>query len=113
MEYKTPKEFLEEKLSARFKPEKAAGINITAQLTLTGPNGGDWVVIVKNQTLKVAKGLHPSPELTLKIADQDFMDLVNGKLSTSKAFLTGKIHLNGNFAIALKLKDAGFLDFGT
>ncbi len=111
MEAKTPKQFLEEVLPCKFKPEKAADFDITAQLNLTGPNGGNWVLTLKNQTLKVTEGKHPSPTLTLTVADTDFMDLVNGKLKTTQAFFGGKIHLSGNVVLALKLKDAGLLDF--
>ena len=113
MEAKTPKQFLEEILPSRFKPDKAANIDAVVRLDLTGPNGGDWTITIRNQTLKVTKGPHPSPTLRLTIADNDFMDLVNGKLSTEKAFFNGKIHFSGNFSLALKLKDAGLLDFGT
>lgn len=112
MEAKTPKQFLEEVLPSKFKPGKAANFNATVQLNLTGPNGGNWIIELKNQTLKVTEGTQPLANLTLTIADKDFMDLVNGKLSTSNAFFTGKIHFNGNFNLALKLKDAGLLDFG-
>jgi len=113
IEAKTPKQFLEEILPSKFKPDRAANIEAVARLDLTGPNGGDWVITIRNQTLNVTKGPHPSPALTLTIADNDFMDLVNGKLSTMKAFLNGKIHFSGNLSLALKLKEAGLLDFGT
>ena len=113
MEAKTPKQFLEEILPSRFKPDRAANIDTVARLDLTGPNGGDWIIIIRNRTLNVTEGPHPSPSLTLTIADNDFMDLVNGKLSTAKAFFNGKIRFSGNFNLALKLKDAGLLDFGT
>jgi putative sterol carrier protein len=112
VETKMPKEFLEEVLPRNFKPEKAGDFDVTAQLNLTGPNGGSWVLTLKNQTLKVTEGTHPSPTLTLTVAVADFMDLVNGKLRTAQAFFGGKIHLNGNLILALKLKDAGLLDFG-
>ena len=109
MEAKTPKEFFEKMLPARFKPEKAAGIDVVAQLNLTGANGGDWVVTIKDQKLQVREGTTPSPTLTLKIAENVFMEIVNGKLSTERAFFTGKLHFEGNLSLALKLKDAGFL----
>jgi putative sterol carrier protein len=113
MEFKTPKQVLEEILPSRFKPDKAADIDVVGQLDLTGPNGGDWVITIRNRTLKVTRGTHPSPALTLTIADHDFMDLVNGKLSPMEAFFNGKIHFSGNISLALKLMDAGLLDFGT
>jgi hypothetical protein len=52
MEVKTPKEFLEEMLTYRFKPDRAASIDVIAQLNLTGPNGGDWVVTIKDQKFR-------------------------------------------------------------
>ena len=109
MEAKTPKEFFEKALPSRFKPDKAAGIDVIAQLNLTGPNGGEWVVTIKDQKLHVTEGTHPSPTLTLKITENDFMDIVNGKLSAEKAFFTGRVQFKGNISMALKLKDAGFL----
>jgi putative sterol carrier protein len=108
-EVKTPKDFFDEVLPSRFKPEKALGINVTAQINITGPNGGDWVVTIKNQKLEVKEGTHPSPTLELKMAETDYMDLINGKMSGEKAFITGKLQFKGNIGLALKLKETGFL----
>lgn len=109
MEAKTPQEFFDDVLPCRFKPEKAKGIDVTAQVNISGPDGGDWTVEIKEQKLNVKKGNHPSPKLTVGITDADFLDLVNDKISTQKAFFTGKIKFKGDLALALKLKDAGFL----
>ena len=109
MESKTPKDFFEKTLPLRFKPEKASGINVVAQLDVTGPEGGNWIVIIKDEKLHVDKGTHPTPNLTLKMNENDFMDIVNGKLSAEKAFFTGRIQLKGNISTALKLRDTGFL----
>lgn len=109
METNTPREFFEKALPTRFKPKKAAGINVIAQLNITGPEGGNWMVILKDQKIKVTEGTHSAPTLTLKMNENDFMDMVNGKLSPEKAFFTGKVHFRGDIGVALKLKDAGFL----
>jgi putative sterol carrier protein len=108
-EAKTPKEFFEEVLPRRFKPDKALGIDVTVQVNITGPNGGDWVVTIKNQKLEVKEGTHPSPTLELNMAETDYIDLVNGKMSGEKAFITGKLRFKGNIGLALKLKETGFL----
>ena len=108
-EVKTPKEFFEETLPSRFKPEKAAGIDITVQVKITGPNGGDWVVTIKKQNLEVKEGTHPSPTLELNMAETDYMDLINGKMSGEKAFITGKLKFKGNIGLALRLRETGFL----
>jgi len=108
-EAKTPKEFFEKVLPSRFKPDKASGIDVTVQINITGPNGGDWIVTIKNQKLEVKEGTHPSPTLELNMAETDYMDLINGKMSGEKAFLTGKLRFKGNIALALKLRETGFL----
>ena len=105
----TPQEFFEKILPARFKPEKAAGIDVIAQLNISGPEGGSWTVTIKDQKMQIKEGVHSAPVLTLKMGLSDFLDLVNGKLSAEKAFFTGKVQFKGNITVALKLRDAGFL----
>jgi putative sterol carrier protein len=109
MQAQTPQEFFNTILPSRFKPEKAAGINVVAQVNISGPEGGSWTVIIKDQKMTVTEGVNPAAELTLKMSPTDFLDMVNEKLSAEKAFFTGKIQFKGNIAVALKLKDAGFL----
>lgn len=109
MEVQTPQEFFEKSLLARFKPEKAEGVDVIAQINISGPEGGNWTVTVKDQKLQVTEGIHESPDLTLKMKPVDFLDLVNGKLSAERAFFTGRVQFKGNIAVALKLRDAGFL----
>ena len=108
-EAKTPKDFFEKVLPSRFKPDKAADIDVTVQVKITGPNGGNWAVTIKNQKLDIKEGTHPSPTLSLEMAETDYIDLINGKISGEKAFLTGKLRFKGNIALALKLRETGFL----
>ena len=110
-EPETPKQFMQKTLPTKFRPDKAAGFDVVAQLDLTGSKGGKWTITLKDQKLTVAEGTHPSPTLTLIVSDSDFMDMINGKLGTTKAFFTGRIHLKGDLMLALKLRDAGILDF--
>ena len=109
MEAKTPREFFEKTLPSRFKPDKAKGVDAVVQVNLTGSNGGDWTVTIRDQKIEAQNGVHTSPTLTLGMAEPDFLDLVNGKLSAEKAFFTGKIKFKGNIALALRLRDTGFL----
>jgi putative sterol carrier protein len=109
MEATTPKEFFEKVLPARFKPDKAKGIDVVVQVGLSGPNGGDWTVTIRNQRIEAREGTTSSPTLSIGMVEADFIDLVNGKISAERAFFTGKIKFQGNIAVALKLRDAGFL----
>jgi putative sterol carrier protein len=109
MTAETPREFFEKVLPSKFEPEKAKDVDVVVQVNITGPNGGAWAVTIKNQKLEVKEGTHPSPTLSLGMAEADYMDLVNGKMSAEKAFFAGKIQFKGNIVVALKLRETGFL----
>jgi putative sterol carrier protein len=109
MEVKTPKEFFEKVLPNRFNSNKVKGIDVAVRINIMGPNGGDWIVIIKDQKIEVKEGTHPSPTIVINMAEMDYMDLVNGKLSGEKAFMIGKLQFKGNMALALRLREAGFL----
>jgi len=109
VEVKTPREFLEKTLPAKFKPENARDFEAVAQVNITGKNGGHWIITIKNQKLETKEGEAMSPALTLQMVDTDFVDLVNGKLNAVNAFMTGKLQFNGSIATGLKLLEMGFI----
>jgi putative sterol carrier protein len=109
MEVKTPEEFFEKVLPTKFKPDKAKDFEAIAQVNITGTNGGHWIITIKNQKIDTKEGVAPSPAITLKMTDTDFVDLVNGRLNAVNAFMTGKLEFNGSIATGLKLLDMGFM----
>ena len=109
MEPKTPKEIMEKELPDRFKPENAKGIDTEVLMDISGPEGGNWTVTIKDQKLEVKEGTYPSPNLAIEMKQKDFLDLVSGKLNGTAAFFTGKLKVKGDVAVALKLRDAGLL----
>lgn len=109
MMIETPREFFEKVLPTKFDPKKAAGLEAVIQMNITGPDGGDWTVIIKDQKMEVKKGVHPSPEIGIKVSDSDFVDLINNKLKALQAFMSGKIEFKGSLALGLKLMDIGFI----
>jgi putative sterol carrier protein len=108
-EIKTPQEFFDKVLPAKFDPNKAAGFEAIMQMSIAGPSGGEWIVTIKDQKLDTKQGVHPSPTLSIKMADTDFVDMMNGKLSGERAFMTGKLKFKGSMVLAMKLKDIGFM----
>ncbi len=109
MDVKSPREFFEEALPKRFSPAKAAGVDVIVQLSITGPEGGDWIVAIKDQKIEIKEGIQPSPTLSLKMREKDYLDLINHKLSAENAFMTGKLQFKGNIILAMKLREMGFL----
>jgi len=109
MEAKTPKEFFEKVLPARFDSSKAAGVDAVVQMNITGDNGGDWYIVIKNQKLEVKTGIYENPVITAKMKDTDYVDMVNGKITGDKAYMTGKLRFKGNISVGMKLKGLGIL----
>jgi putative sterol carrier protein len=109
MEVKTPREFFEKVLPTKFNPDKAKDFEAVAQVDITGTNGGHWIITIKNQKMEIKEGEAPSPAITLKMMDTDFVDLANSRLEAFKAFMTGKLEFTGSMATGLKLLDMGFM----
>jgi NAD(P)-dependent dehydrogenase (short-subunit alcohol dehydrogenase family)/uncharacterized OB-fold protein/putative sterol carrier protein len=79
-----------------FLPEAAKGMDVVLQFNLSGPSGGEWSLTVKDQTCTIEKGTQEKPACTLKMADQDFVDLMTGKLNPMKALSSGKASVDGD-----------------
>jgi len=109
MVIKSPKEFFQDVLPKKFDPAKAGGLDTTIQMNITGPNGGNWTIAVKDQKMDIKEGIHSSPTIAVKVADTDFVDLVNGNLNAIGAFMAGKIEFKGSISVGLKLVDLGIL----
>ncbi|KAI8820988.1 peroxisomal hydratase-dehydrogenase-epimerase [Fimicolochytrium jonesii] len=61
-----------------------------------------WYVDLKNGSGSVGAGAPPSgkADMTVTVADKDFVELAAGKLKPQKAFMAGKIKIKGNMALA-------------
>lgn len=90
-------------LPAHFLPEKAAGMDATVQLNLTGDQGGDWYISIREQKVEVQPGIAPNPRLTLKADAQDILKILSGKMDGMRAFMQGKLKVNGDMSLAMKL----------
>ncbi len=85
-----------EGMPGAFQADKAAGVDVVFQFSITGPEGGDWFAVVKDGKLEVGQGRHGSPTTTIKMADQDFVKLITGELNAMAAFTGGKLRIDGD-----------------
>jgi len=109
MAVSSPKEFMETVLPGKLAPEKLAGLDMTLQFSITGPNGGDWVLTIKDNKAEVKAGTIENPKITLKMKDEDYLKLVNGELSGQKAFMSGKLKFKGDMNTGIKLQKLGII----
>ncbi len=100
------KEIFEKHIPAKFqaKPDVVQRINAIYQFHISGPGGGSWSVDCTQPGGKVVSGSAPSPKCTVAAADQDFLNIVNGKLNAQMAFMSGKLRIQGDMGLALKLQ---------
>jgi NAD(P)-dependent dehydrogenase (short-subunit alcohol dehydrogenase family)/acyl dehydratase/putative sterol carrier protein len=84
------------KMPGAFRADKAAGVNVVFQYTISGDGGGEWFAEIKDGTCRVAAGKHESPACTLAIASGDFLALMNGKLPAMEAYTSGKLKIGGD-----------------
>ena len=109
MEVSTPKEFLDKVLPEKFDPEKAADLSAVVQFKISGDDGGQWVLTIKDKKLEVTEGTVDNPHMTLIMKDKDYVSLVTGKLSGQKAFMTGKLKFKGDMNLGMKLQKLGLI----
>jgi putative sterol carrier protein len=86
-----------------FKRDAAAGLNVVVQYNIEGAEGGNWYVVIKDQTCTVSEGVHSSPTLTTKMADKDWIAMCKGELNGMTAFMTGKLKATGDLMLAQRL----------
>lgn len=91
-------------LSERFIPEAAKGVNAVYQFEIAGDGGGTYHVKVTDGTMEVVEGSAESPSTTIKMSADDYLQMVNGKLSGTMAFMKGKLKVTGNVMLAQKMQ---------
>jgi putative sterol carrier protein len=100
------KELFEERIPQKLQshPDVAAKINAVFQFNVAGPGGGSWFVDLAKPGGVVAAGTSPDAKCTIAMKDTDLLAMVNGKLSPQMAFMTGKIKIQGDYGLAMKLQ---------
>ncbi len=90
-------------LKGKVNPERAAGMNAIYQFDITGDGGGKWHVKIADGDVGVDEGNVEGPNITLTTDAATWMDIVSGKTSGQTAFLLGKLKIQGDMSLAMKL----------
>lgn len=74
-------------------------------LFLTGSQPGTWHLDLKNGAGSAGSGESPKgADCTLIMDSALFTDMFAGKTSATSAFMAGKLKIQGNLALAMKLE---------
>lgn len=90
-------------LANNVDPSKLAGLNATYQFNITG-DGGNWYVEFNDGHPTVNEGTAPEPSITLTADAGDWAEIVTGQQDGQTAFLTGKLKIQGDMTLAMKLQ---------
>lgn len=66
---------------------------------------GLWVIDARQGKGKISFNSDVKPEVTIIINDDDVVELLSGDLNPQKAFFQGKVRIQGNMGLAMKLAD--------
>uniref|UniRef100_A0A8C3X3J4 Hydroxysteroid dehydrogenase-like protein 2 n=1 Tax=Catagonus wagneri TaxID=51154 RepID=A0A8C3X3J4_9CETA len=75
------------------------------QFELSGEDGGTWFLDLKSKGGNVGYG-EPSDraDVMMSMSTDDFVKMFSGKLKPTVAFMSGKLKIKGNMALAIKLE---------
>ncbi len=79
-----------------FVKDAAKGVDVVFNFAISGDGGGEWHCVVKDQSCTVNEGLASSATCTIKMADGDFLAMMNGTLPPMQAYSSGKLLIEGD-----------------
>ncbi|HTY55789.1 MAG TPA: SCP2 sterol-binding domain-containing protein [Candidatus Binataceae bacterium] len=93
-----------EAMPSRFKKEAAKGLHCVYQFDLSGDGGGKWQVAIDDDKIDVKEGAHPSPNTTISMTAQDYLDMISGKSNGQVLFMSGRLRISGDMGLALRMQ---------
>ncbi len=102
MESKELFEKLQQKIDSN--PSKIEGLSATIQFSLTGDGGGEYYAVIKDGAGRINEGKSDNPDVTIFMDVENFKDLVNKKLEPMGAFMSGKIRVQGDMSLMMKMQ---------
>ena len=87
-----------------FVPEQAGAVNAVVHFKFTGAEPGEWNATIRDGKCVVAQGIpRQRPTITLAADSSDFLGIAAGELDPATAFMDGRMRLQGDVELALKL----------
>jgi putative sterol carrier protein len=79
----------------------ASQVGAVYKFVLEGDGGGTWIVALKDSP-KITEG-DGDAECTIKMPGSDFVDMLEGRVEGQDLFFAGKLQIEGDMALAMKL----------
>jgi putative sterol carrier protein len=99
---KTVREFFST-LAGKFDPEAAEGLDAVYQFDLSGADGGQYQLQIRDGACHISDGVYPDPHVTLTMSGEDCLKVLNGHVSGTAAAMSGRLRISGDMGLALQL----------
>jgi putative sterol carrier protein len=93
-----------DRMPGTFQPDAAGDLEAVLQFNLTGDKATDFHVDIANGKCTAAEGKSGSPTTTFTADAQDYLDLVSGKADGMSLFMQGKLSVDGDMGLAMRLQ---------
>jgi putative sterol carrier protein len=91
-------------LPSKLDKEAAEDLDAVYQFDLSGSQGGQYQLRVHNGTCVVEEGTHADPHVTISMAGEDCIKVLNGQLSGPAIVMSGRLQISGDVGLAMQLK---------
>jgi len=92
------------RLHQAFRPDAAQGFDHVYQFRFDDDAGAAFYARIHEGELEVGAGEHPEPALTFLFdTPQTAIDVMEGRIDGTQAFMQGRIRTDGNLILALQL----------
>lgn len=92
-------------LPDRFDAAAAGDLSAVFYFAIGGAGGGDYTVRVAEGKCEVTKAKPENPDLIATVTDTDMAAIAAGELDPVSAFMAGKLQVDGDLALAMRLPD--------
>ena len=90
-------------LPSKLDRDAAEGLDAVYQFDLSGSQGGQYYMRIREGTCQVTPGSHPDPQVTLSLSGEDCLRVLNGQLKGPEVAMSGRLRISGDMGLALQL----------
>lgn len=91
-------------LPGKFDADAAEDLDAVYQFDLSGAQGGQYILTIREGACQVTEGLHEDPHVSLSMSGEDCLKILNGQLSGPAVAMSGRLKISGDIGLAMQLK---------
>ena len=92
-----------EAMKAKFNPSAAEGLDLVFGFRIDDTQ--NFSLVVKNNTCELLEGENPDAQVTLVMDAETMKGIVSGETDGMQAFMGGKLRVEGDMMLSMKLSE--------